>query len=247
MRAKLWVICMEDRNSNSKYKLILLILLIIVLLLMYFLPVGRVTDNNLIPTGDVNVFDIDIKCDCINEDCTFKNNNKKKVEKIDISDDKVISDLVSKESKNVSGTVYVDDLDGNYLYLQKLNIFTNSAYEYTNKIAPGVSNTYQFVVHNSSDSKIKYKIGMLENTDYKINLVYRLKNNGSYIIGNDNKWVSVDKLNTSYLSLEPGVSDSYSLDWKWLYDKDDVSDTIAGKNMDNEYKLNIKVYFEAVD
>ena len=126
-----------------------------------------------------------------------------------------------------------------------MNIFNNAAFQYTNKIAPGVSNTYHFVVHNSSNMNLKYYIEMYEDSEYKVNLKYRLKRKNSYVIGDDQTWVTAQELKTAFENIADSSSDSYSLDWKW-FDDDNLSDTIAGENMKSLYKLNVRFYFEAV-
>ena len=88
---------------------------------------------------------------------------------------------------------------------------------------------------------------MYEATEYKVNLKYRLKRNNSYVIGNDNRWVTARELKTEFSRINAGTSDNYSLDWKWVYeDGKDKDDTIAGENMTSKYKLNIRFYFEAI-
>ena len=85
---------------------------------------------------------------------------------------------------------------------------------------------------------------MYEESEYPVNLKYRLKNGNNYVIGNETKWVTVDELKTSFKRLNKGASDNYSLEWKWF--DDDANDNIAGENMESEYKLNIRFYFETV-
>ena len=148
--------------------------------------------------------------------------------------------------ENVIGNVFVDDKGGNYLYQQRLKIFENPAYEFTNKIAPGSTNVYHFVVHNSTNIELKYKVKMYEESEYKINMVYRLKRNNNYVLGDENNWVTARELETQFKNLDKSKSDNYSLEWMWKYEGDDESDSIAGKNMESEYKLNIRVFFEAV-
>ena len=132
------------------------------------------------------------------------------------------------------------------MYQQRLEIFNNAAYEYTNKIAPGVSNTYHFVIHNSSDMNLKYYVEMYEDSEYKVNLKYRLKRNNNYVIGNESTWVTADELKTAFKNILTSDSDKYSLDWKW-FDNDNKADTLAGVNMRSLYKLNIRVHFDALE
>ena len=270
---------------NSKRNVIISILLIaIIIILLVFCKFGKLHHNdNLIPTGNVDVFDIDVFC---NHKIADNNTNEKSNEineNIISEDQNVVSNVNSNiineinsnttkkngiktddeefihtdrngetipayneyTDKNILGKVFVDDKNGNYLYQERLNIFTNAAYKFTNKIAPGSSNVYHFVVHNSNNTNVKYYIQMYEESEYKVNMKYRLKCEGGYAIGNDKTWVSAKELTTKFKNINKGSSDSYSLEWKWF--DDDKSDTIAGKNMNSEYKLNIRFFFEAVN
>ena len=131
------------------------------------------------------------------------------------------------------------------IFHQQLRIFNNAAFNYTNKIAPGASNTYNFIVHNSTEYGLNYYLKMNEETQYKINIKYRLKRNDQYILGNDNEWVSASELATESTYLDSSKSDSYSLEWKWF--DDDTNDTIAGENMDELYKLKVNLHFELLN
>ena len=86
---------------------------------------------------------------------------------------------------------------------------------------------------------------MYKTCDYDINLTYRLKKNGEYVIGDDNNWVTAEQLKTEFSRLSSNNNDSYMLDWKWEYEagRDDV-DTYIGENMTDEYKLSIIFYVE---
>ena len=263
---------MSERKKDKFFCLIIVLLVIIILLLLFFTRFGKIENKYLVPTGNVDIFNIDIDCVCDEDDkcdnSTDMNENKdvkinkktnKKVNK-DVSkkNNEVINEQKSKSNnvyptwdeerdKEVLNEVYVDDASGNYIYQKSLNIFNNAFYKYTNKIAPGVSNTYYFIVHNSSDMNVKYYVEMYANTSYDIDLKYRLKRNGSYVIGDLNNWVTADELKTSFSALDIKDSDKYSLDWKWEYESgNDNKDTYIGENMNDLYKLNIRFYIEQV-
>ena len=230
---------MEDRRKRyTLYWIITILLIIIILLLLFFIRFGRIR-YSLVPTGNVDVFDIDIRCNCTGKDnCVTTNDEGETVTIPTFNEDK---------DKKVLGNVFVDDANGNYIYQQKLRIFSNAAFKYTDKIAPGVSNSYHFVVHNSTNAKLKYFIQMYEDSEYFVNLKYRLKRNNNFVIGDEDKWVTANELKTEFSKINISSSDSYSLDWKWEYDDgvDDL-DTLAGKEMESLYKLNIRFYFEEV-
>lgn len=231
----------NEKKYNRIYLTIISILLIVIIILLLFCRFGKTANLGLVATGNVDVFDIDVFCNHIQgsvDTNSFDFNTK--TDKFG----NVLPTYDKEKDKDVLGIVYVDDKNGNYIYQQRLEIFTNAAFNYTTKIAPGVSNTYNFVVHNSVNTDIKYYIEMYEESEYKVNLKYRLKNGDNYVVGNDATWVSVDELQTAMKELGKGSSDQYSLDWKWF--DDDLNDNIAGKNMESEYKLNIRIYFEAI-
>ncbi len=261
--------------KDKKNVIISILLIAIIIILLVFCRFGKIHNDGLEPTGNVDVFDIDIFC---NHKIIGNNTNEKDNDNIIISEDtdtlneidlntnyvtrngikvgdeetthtdrngETIPSYNEQIDKNKLGKVFVDDKQGNYLYQERLNIFTNAAYKFKNKIAPGVSNVYHCVVHNSNNTNVKYYLQMYEESEYRVNMKYRLKSNGGYAIGNDKTWVSADELKTNFKKLSKGRSDSYALEWKWF--DDDKNDTIAGKNMESEYKLNIRFFFEAVN
>ena len=199
-----------------------------------------------------DIFEISIGSSCVNDD-DLRDKTK---DSTDTSKNNMSYGTISKsslpvfnedEDSNYLEKIFVDDKNGDYVYQQNLAIFNNKYFNDRNVIAPGVSSTYNFKVHNNTTMKIKYKIEMYEATDYTINLMYRLKRNGEYIIGNGNSWVSADNIKSDYMNLDAKRYDNYSLDWKWSYDGDhDDEDTMAGENMINFYKLNVRFYFEQV-
>ena len=227
----------NDKNGNFKYWTIIILLIIIILLLLFFTRFGKIQNQYmLIPTGNVDVFDIDINCNCSFDKCEYVDNDGNEIPVFD-----------PENNKPKYGEVYVDDKNGNFVYQQNLKIFNNSAFHYLDKIAPGIANTYNFIIHNSTPSELKYYLEMNEESEFFINLRYRLRRNDSYVIGDDNNWVTSSELKTEFKNIKSLVSDKYSLDWKWLYEDDkDNLDTFAGENMTSKYKLNIRFYFEEV-
>ena len=249
---------MYDDNKTMIYRIIVVVLLIIILLLVFFNrnKVGEI-NNNPIPTGNIDFFDIDVHAEYGLEEMfpenlpnTYGNEiaTTKKVKKLYSINGQNTVDINTYNpttDKEKLGKVFVDDKNGDYLYQQNLAIFENSAFEYETKIAPGVSNTYNFVVHNSSEFPLNYYIEMYEESEYEVNMKYRLKRANQYVIGDDTNWVTADQLKTEFKNIGISTSDSYSLDWKWEYeDGVDDKDTLAGENMTSAYKLNIRVHFE---
>ena len=237
----------EERKNDNKYRLIIILLILIILLLLFWRHFGFIGRPGK-PTGNIDIFNIGISCKKDDSSCTKpvyidKSSTKKSGEKPKVPTNNEIIVAPEDEYEGELEKVYVDDKNGNYVYQQKLEIFTNQAFEYTNKIAPGVSNSYDFKVHNENDDAIQYKIKMSEQSEYKVNLKYRLIKNNSYIIGNGSRWVSANELVTSMMRLEGNSIDTYRLDWKWF---DHSSDTIAGEKMRSTYKLFVRFDFESI-
>lgn len=252
-------------NNNFKDKLLTLIVIILIAIIIIILltKCSKDTKKPVVPTGNMDIFNIDIKCknkkcpvdDNKNKDNpnskTSDNNGNSVVDNNNNEDGSInnrseedIPVFDDETDENIIGEIFIDDNSGNYIYQQNLNIFTNPAYEYTNKIAPGVSNTYDFKTNNISNIDINYYIEMFEETEYEVNLKYRLRRNGEYVVGDDTTWVSGQNIKTSFKRLNKNESDIYSLDWKWF--DNDEKDNVAGENMISDYKLIIRFYFEAI-
>ena len=246
----------SDNNGKYYYWGVIMVLIVIIIILLLLNRCGR-GESELSPTGNSNTFNIDIDASCTCDDntkCDSKNNNSgnsskpSKGNKTSSNTNNTVPTWNDEdESENELGTVYVDDKNGNYLYHQKLNIFDNPYFKYETKIAPGVSNSYAFEVHNTSDMNVKYYLEMNKECNYDLVLKYRLKRNGSYVLGDDSHWVKVEDLKTEFSNLNSGDTDKYILDWKWEYeDGRDSIDTYIGENMDDAYKLYTKFHFEQI-
>ena len=138
---------------------------------------------------------------------------------------------------------YVDDSDVRWSDETDLNIFTDSMYGKNGKVAPESSNTYKFVVNNNTRYNLKYKISFTEENQYNINLKYKLKKNGSYIVDH---YVSYNEISKSDLLLNSNSKDTYLLEWKWVSNDNDTDIGINARENDVKYKLKIKVEAESV-
>lgn len=214
---------MDSKKTSKAYLYIIIIMLLIIIFLLFYMReyIGRI--GYLTPTGNVDVFNINIDGNCKEEDCNQCNGEHVFNENTDNSD--MIEYIIK-------------DKDGNWIYQNELNIFSNPAYEFKNIIAPESSNVYQFILYNSNNNEIKYYINMEETNPYNINMMYKLKKNGSYIAGDKSNWVDVDELNTTLSSLHSKDTDTYSLEWKWVSSSNDND---IGKSNDAQYALKIKI------
>ncbi len=123
-----------------------------------------------------------------------------------------------------------------------IKIFENPVYNYAEKIAPESSNAYKFILKNSTEYNLKYKMSFDETNPYNMNLKYKLKKNDTYVISN---YVYYNELNLENQLLNSKSSDTFYLEWKWV-SEDDTVDTAAGKAQAN-YKLSINIEAESID
>ncbi len=255
----------EERKGSNKIMCVIVVLLLAAIAILLWLLFRPQPEPAKIPTGNVDVFDIRIGCLCGRKDnddnkggdgdddagCDggadgfYPNVSPGKNSQKGNSEKTINGDTDTDVDR--AGIVYVDDKNGRYVYQKSLEIFNNAAFEYTNKIAPGVSNSYDFKVHNETSNKIQYNIEFSEESEYAVNMRYRLKRAGAYVVGSETEWVSAEQLSTSMKQLAIDGVDAYTLDWMWPYEGGkDGQDTKAGENMRSEYHLGIKVNFEEV-
>lgn len=127
--------------------------------------------------------------------------------------------------------------------LKELNIFENKYFN-NQLIAPGVHGNYNFTIENNGDTKLEYNIDFIEENISKINMVYKLKLNGLYVVGNESKWVKYDKLNIEKFIIDSQTNDLFTIEWKW---QDSENDTQIGENEDTNYKLKIKITATSIE
>jgi len=193
------------------------------------------------------------------------NDNSNKVTSNEISNDnsnKGISNIVSNSNNgsksvkaahevtsnnsNVTSTSNIDEhvdiSDSNIEWKQGtiLKIFD------VEKIAPGDNGVYEFKVNNNTKYNVSYNIRFEENNKYHANVMYKLKRNGNYVVGNEETWEYYDKLNIENEKLTKGLKDEYILYWKWVDSSNDTSVGVAAQNNpDATYSL--KIYTEATE
>lgn len=204
---------------NKKIKALNLFFCILLIFLIYLLihQFGLINDKkNKVPTGNVDIIDID--GDNITNDINENPNNN-------IDKNKLDNNFIVKDNYTIWSN-------------KRLRIFSNQAYEYVSKIAPGVSNSYDFVIKNNNDFPVLVDISMKEVNPYSINMEYKLRSENSFLAGSSFKYVSVKKLSQKNIYLKAHSSKLYSLDWKWI---DSDNDTEIGEAVNANYKLLVYV------
>lgn len=229
-------------NKNRKNRLVIILLIIIIIIILYFLirHFGNIVHReNLVPTGNVDIFEIICECDVCNKVEAEVNYNTEVTYKSGNEDIQAFSenDDINKD-KTEHGDIVVFD---NYKIWdnKELRIFSNPAYEYESKIAPGSYNSYAFVIRNNNTFNVVVDISFIEENEKNINMQYKLSTRGNYVIGNENEYVSFNgKKDITQIKLSAKSQIPYILDWKWV---DSDNDTEIGFDLSSHYKLLITV------
>ncbi len=257
----------EERRKYRQRKetaWLIISLLVMIAIICYFLLyyIGRISHNSIVMMGNVDVIEVNFdkqennnndKNDDIHE--TVTKNILTITDNVDNDGENVVDEnpeIVSPNPPEVTPTPPVIEKNGFIAYDDNvkyekntvLNIFKhNSNYTIREKIAPGSKNTYQFVVRNNNEFDINYDIEMTEVNAYDLNLMYKLKLNGKYVVGDENTYVSVENLNQYNNRLGSYEYNVYELEWKWI---EGENDTEIGEKNSVSYNLNMRICAEEI-
>ncbi len=222
----------NKKNSKKDQKkiidLIVKILLIIIIIILFLHNCSLMKNRNLGPVSTGNVQIIEIKCDATNT-CNNPNGNGE------------TNNQGQNEKPGNSGSFVVYDGEIKWDGITEAKIFKNPMYRIEGTIAPEDSNTYQFVVKNSTNYKLNYSLNFIEDNPYNANIKYKLKKNKNYIIDH---YVSASELATKITNLPANGSDTLYLEWKWISAD---NDTQIGSLMNGTYGLKIEIKAESVN
>lgn len=224
----------------KKRDLIIKIILVIIIIVLIIHNCCLIKENKQTginnPTGNVDVFEIW----CNSDSCDIKNEDKKEEETETTISTNANNYNDSNKTEN-EGNLVIEDKTKKWKSINTLNIFSNPAYDFEQKIAPESSNGYEFLVKNNTKYNVVYSIKFIEKNEYNINLKYRLKKGTEYIVGNEETWVSYSELNQINKKLKINNVDEYYLEWKWVSSNNDTS--VAG--IEDAYKLSIQIEAES--
>ncbi len=223
----------KDDDVKRNLFLIIILAILCIIIFLFIRTFAFIDHDGRIPTGNVDIFEITFdptggdSCENPTTKTTKKPNKTK----------------TTSSTKKVTTTTKFDvdvfDKDSSYTYQRELNIFTQvSYYVVEGKIAPTSYNSYDFVIKNNNSFNIIYGLEMIETNKFNINMRYRLKKNGKYIVGSEKEYVTADQLHQYNIKLKANKSDTYTLDWKWF---ESSNDTQIGENVAASYKLDIKI------
>lgn len=166
-----------------------------------------------------------------------ENDNFKEEDKYE--DDKEDDDVTSDEIKLVKISWNGKEVNKN----TKLDIFKNEKFNGQKIISPNSKGSSSFCVENTSNSDMICNMKFIEESEGDVNMKYRLKIDNKYIVGNDNKYESIEKLNLKDIILPKKTINMYTIDWYW--EDNDQTDTIAGTSKDKQqYTLNFEIFAE---
>ncbi len=122
-----------------------------------------------------------------------------------------------------------------------LNIFVVSGRNY---VAPYDNGVYKFDIVNEKNGKISYDLSITETNEDKVNIKYKLKNNGNYIIG-QNGWVKYDQIVLDDIKINGAETHEYELEWMWV-SEDNAADTQIGLKP-NRSKYSMTINMSAIE
>ena len=202
---------MISNQGNKRYRITIVILVLIILLLILYIAIKGIGRIGVIPTGNIDIFNINsTKKDDKNNNQNNSNNSNNDNQSNNYNNIKNDTDKNDgEETKKNLITVFDEDLTWNSE--NELRIFSNPAFEFQNIIAPGSTNTYQYVVNNSESFNITYSMIFIEKNKNLINMKFKLKRNGEYVLGSKDKWIDIQNKSLQNLSLMSNSHDIYSL------------------------------------
>lgn len=210
----------EQTNENKMRKIVIKVLVTLILIITLLILLSIILNEELLHLGE------GIYNNIINGTVSDTDNNvinTVKPSDTDIKDDYVLNYLFVVSEGNKWGTE------------QEINVFNNEFYS-DNVIAPGVCGKYDFSVENTGHKLVTYNLELEEINDKNINLQYKVKMNGEYIL---EQWTRVEDISLSTFQLQPYTNADYTLEWEWI---DAENDTSIGEDAENAmYKIKIKI------
>lgn len=214
----------EQINENKTIKIVIKVLVTLILIITLLILLSIILNEELLHLGE-GIYN-NIINNTISGTVDNANNNvinTVKPSDTDIKDDYVLNYLFVVSEGNKWGTE------------QEINVFNNEFYS-DNIIAPGVCGKYDFTVENTGHKLVTYNLDLEEINDKNINLQYKVKMNGEYIL---EQWTRVEDISLSTFQLQPYTNAEYIFEWEWI---DAENDTIIGEDAENTmYKIKIKI------
>jgi len=225
---------MDNNDTNRTYYVVLL-LIILILLYLLIRNFGYIENGPFFtPANNADIFEIEFNCCGDDDKAVFKEVSKNNTNKNELEQNN--NDEPEENIEKIKD-IFVSD-DYKIWDNKELKIFSNPQYEYKNIVAPASYNSYAFVIRNNNDFDVVVDIMFEETNTKNINMNYKLKSNGIYLIGAENRYDTLKNKRINGIILSAKSQNSYVLDWKWI---DSENDTQIGIDSNSIYKLSIQI------
>lgn len=208
---------------KDKYNVVAFIIIVILFFLSSIFAIYHFgVINNILNIKNSDIYILD--CD---KNCNACDNPKKDTVKLSI------------ESGKEYGLIVRDDYS--MITNKEIKVFSSSSSLVShNRIAPSSTGEYKFYIKNNNSFDVVYNINFAVSNPYSINLKYRLKENGKYLI---KEWSSYSDVAHSNVFLKSKNSNKYTLEYKWV--ESDI-DTEIGNFGNAGYKLYLSIFAREV-
>ena len=88
---------------------------------------------------------------------------------------------------------------------------------------------------------MKYDLNFSANNPYNVNLKFKMKLNGKYVVGDESTWKDGEDLTQKDRFISIHSNDIYTIEWKWI---DAPNDTEVGETDGAVYTLKVQAYAE---
>ena len=131
------------------------------------------------------------------------------------------------------GMINVYQNDINVSKNTPIDIFKNEKYDGQKIVAPRSKGSAKFGVKNVTNGDIIYDVGFTDQSNYLVNMKYKLKIDNIYIVGDENHYVSLDQMKVNDITVVNGSNNIFTIEWYW--EDDDPRDVIVGMAEPTQY------------
>lgn len=251
----------EEKSKKKKYLLLLLLLLLLFIIIIFWhsclkqpsIILGEKEENNANETNDTNTTYQD-----------QENNNTIKDDGNEITNNRTNNSTYNTTNSGINNTTNneVNNQEENNSNIENpeeetkpeikeievtskgekisetLTIFDKVKYNGEPSIYPSINDIYDFEVKNTMASNIICEVSFDEQNIEELPIKYRLKENGKYIKGNENTYVSYNELKFER-QMKAEEQNKYELEWKWLEGENDNIYGDVNKTITYQLKLTV--------
>ncbi len=157
----------------------------------------------------------------------------------------VVFDIIAEKRREAQEIDIVMTEESGNAWGQKdyLSIFPEDVRTGEKLLAPGYEGSYDFVVNNENDLDLIVHLTFGDKNTAEVPMRYKLRMGNVYVIGDDDNYVTVDKLALEDVKVEPESATRFTLEWIWV-EEDDEKDTAIGNLDFATYTLTVDMVIE---